>query len=68
MGDIKHFGKIMWEQLLNLYIKGSEVPWGNLYRNNIQKIHLPTYSFVKNHVWIDYKNDCSNGPEGLFHI
>lgn len=67
MGDIQQFGKIMWDQLLNLYVKGSEVPWKDLYSDKLKKIHLPTYPFVKNHVWLPYKQNYNNTLDGLFH-
>ncbi len=44
----------VYENLLQLYLNGAVIRWDVLYPAEGQQVmHLPSYPFVKNHVWVD---------------
>ncbi len=52
MEDLKD-GSII-DRICDLYIKGADVEWENLYKGQIRKkVRIPTYIFEKNRCWID---------------
>lgn len=52
----------------NMYIKGANVLWENLYNNtNVTKVSLPTYSFEKERSWIDVPIVHGENGYGMYY-
>ncbi|UUA73397.1 SDR family NAD(P)-dependent oxidoreductase [Cellvibrio sp. QJXJ] len=75
----KHFGILIenwmleknYDQLASMWVKGLNIPWLNLYRNNagqhsLQRVHLPTYPFAKESYWPGGYLDEEPAPEKIF--
>lgn len=56
--NIETLGKEKRISIINAYIKGADVNWKVLY-NGYNNVNLPSYSFEKNRIWVDFLSDNS---------
>ncbi len=52
------------EELALLWVKGMDIQWVNFYKDeNIRKVSLPTYPFVRERCWVETENEHERAPE-----
>ncbi|MFC3745652.1 SDR family NAD(P)-dependent oxidoreductase [Paenibacillus sp. GCM10012306] len=58
-----------WDKLTELYVRGAEINWVNIYSGPYDKMHLPVYVFEKNKCWypIPDAEEQSHQLNSYFH-
>lgn len=52
------FSEKLYKDIAKFFVNGSNIYWDILYKGmNVNKIHLPTYPFLRRRCWINYLNN-----------